>query len=39
VQDRLTRHRAGQADERLFLWCQLAFDEWLERRRSADHFA
>lgn len=39
VQERLHRHRAGKADERLFLWCQLALDEWLARRRQHDHFA
>jgi asparagine synthase (glutamine-hydrolysing) len=25
---RVADHRAGRSDERLFLWCQLAFEEW-----------
>ena len=37
--ERFARHRAGRADERLYLWCQLCFDEWLERRQSANGFA
>lgn len=28
VQRRLAAHRAGISDERLFLWCQLAFEAW-----------
>jgi len=28
VQRRLQWHRAGHSDERLFLWCQLAFEAW-----------
>jgi asparagine synthase (glutamine-hydrolysing) len=32
VQNRLTAHRAGSSDERLFLWCQLVFEQWKERR-------
>ncbi len=29
---RLAAHRAGRGDERLFLWCQLVFEEWKKRR-------
>ncbi len=32
VSARAAAHRAGQSDERLFLWCQYAFEQW--RRRS-----
>ncbi len=32
VQGRLAAHRAGKSDERLFLWCQLALEQWKERR-------
>lgn len=39
VTERFARHRAGKADERLFLWCQLCFDEWLERRRTGSSVA
>lgn len=28
VRSRLAAHRAGTADERLFLWCQLAIEAW-----------
>lgn len=28
TQRRYAAHRAGRADERLFLWCQLAFEGW-----------
>lgn len=28
VRDRLENHRSGRSDERLFLWCQLAFEAW-----------
>lgn len=34
TQKRLASHRAGRSDDRLFLWCQLALDEWLKRRRA-----
>lgn len=27
--EKLAAHRAGQADERLYLWCQLCLGEWL----------
>lgn len=37
--ERIARHRAGRADERLYLWCQLCFDEWLERRQAINGFA
>ena len=30
VQSRIKAHREGRADERLFLWCQLAFEAWEE---------
>jgi len=26
--EKLAAHRAGQADERLYLWCQMVLDEW-----------
>jgi asparagine synthase (glutamine-hydrolysing) len=39
AQKRFALHRAGRSDERLFLWCQLCFDEWLARRHSCDGFA
>jgi asparagine synthase (glutamine-hydrolysing) len=32
VQNRLAAHRAGRSDDRLFLWCQLVFEEWKKRR-------
>lgn len=32
VQKRTEAHRAGRSDERLFLWCQLVFEEWKKRR-------
>jgi hypothetical protein len=32
VQGRFTAHRAGKADERLFLWCEHVFEEWQTRR-------
>lgn len=32
VQQRLSSHRSGRSDERLFLWCQLVFEEWKKRR-------
>ena len=28
VRRRLTAHRKGQSDERLFLWCQMALEAW-----------
>ncbi|MEX1117712.1 MAG: asparagine synthase (glutamine-hydrolyzing) [Terrimicrobiaceae bacterium] len=30
VQSRVTSHREGRSDERLFLWCQLALEAWEE---------
>lgn len=30
--EKLAAHRAGRADERLYLWCQLCLGEWLARR-------
>lgn len=32
VQSRFAAHRAGKADERLFLWCEHVFEEWKSRR-------
>jgi asparagine synthase (glutamine-hydrolysing) len=32
VQKRLASHRSGKSDERLFLWCQFALEEWKKRR-------
>jgi asparagine synthase (glutamine-hydrolysing) len=32
VQQRLAAHRGGKSDERLFLWCQLVFEQWEKRR-------
>jgi asparagine synthase (glutamine-hydrolysing) len=34
VQSRFADHRAGKADERLFLWCEHVFEEWQTRRLS-----
>ncbi|MFZ4683414.1 MAG: asparagine synthase (glutamine-hydrolyzing), partial [Terrimicrobiaceae bacterium] len=39
ARERLALHQAGRSDERLFLWCQLCFDEWLERRQAVNGFA
>ena len=38
ARERLALHQAGRSDERLFLWCQLCFDEWLERRQALNGF-
>jgi asparagine synthase (glutamine-hydrolysing) len=32
LEEKLDAHRAGRADERLYLWCQLCLGEWLARR-------
>jgi asparagine synthase (glutamine-hydrolysing) len=32
VKRRFAAHRAGKADERLFLWCEHVFEEWQARR-------
>lgn len=32
AQPKLEAHRAGRADERLYLWCQLTYDEWAKRQ-------
>ena len=29
LEEKLARHRSGVADERLYLWCQLCYGEWL----------
>ncbi|MDD5200035.1 MAG: asparagine synthase (glutamine-hydrolyzing) [Terrimicrobiaceae bacterium] len=34
VRRRLAAHRAGRSDDRIFLWCQLMFEQWKERRLS-----
>lgn len=39
ARERLALHRAGRSDERLYLWSQLCFDEWLERRQALNGFA
>ncbi len=31
LQEKLSSHRAGGADERLYLWCQLCYGEWLAK--------
>ena len=31
TQRKLAAHRAGAADDRLFLWCRMTLDEWLKR--------
>ena len=33
VSKRLTAHRAGKSDERLFLWCQWVFENWRSRAK------
>lgn len=32
--EKMLRHRAGQVDERLYLWCQMCLDEWEARMKS-----
>lgn len=34
VREKVLAHRAGKADERLFLWAQLCYEEWLARREN-----
>ena len=31
LEEKLSSHRSGHADERLYLWCQLCYGEWLAR--------
>ncbi len=33
LREKLAAHRAGRADERLYLWCQLCLNEWQARHR------
>ena len=33
-EEKLAAHRSGVADERLYLWCQLCYGEWLARLRA-----
>jgi len=32
VREKLAQHLGGQADERLFLWCEYVWQEWMKRR-------
>lgn len=34
VREKLDAHLRGRADERLFLWCEYVWQEWLERREG-----
>lgn len=34
-QEKVLRHRAGEVDERLYLWCQMVLDEWEERMKAS----
>ena len=34
VREKLAQHHGGQADERLFLWCEYVWQEWLARREG-----
>jgi asparagine synthase (glutamine-hydrolysing) len=36
LEEKLATHRSGVADERLYLWCQLCYGEWLARLGLAD---
>jgi asparagine synthase (glutamine-hydrolysing) len=36
LQEKLAAHRSGLADERLYLWCQLSYGEWLARLGAPD---
>ena len=36
LEEKLAAHRAGLADERLYLWCQLSYQEWLARVGAED---
>ena len=36
LEEKLEAHRAGRADERLYLWCQLCYGEWLARMGAHD---
>lgn len=32
VREKVSLHQAGKVDERLFLWCQFCYEEWLKGR-------
>jgi asparagine synthase (glutamine-hydrolysing) len=36
LEEKLSSHRAGGADERLYLWCQLCYGEWLAKLGAED---
>ena len=36
LEEKFEAHRAGRADERLYLWCQLCYGEWLTRMGAHD---
>ena len=36
LEEKLEAHRAGRADERLYLWCQLCYGDWLVRMGAHD---
>ncbi|HEY5704581.1 MAG TPA: asparagine synthase (glutamine-hydrolyzing) [Terrimicrobiaceae bacterium] len=36
LEKKLSSHRSGAADERLYLWCQLCYGEWLTRLGAED---
>jgi len=37
--EKVLRHRAGEVDERLYLWCQMVLDEWEARLKSGGRLA
>jgi asparagine synthase (glutamine-hydrolysing) len=36
LEEKFSTHRAGRADERLYLWCQLCYGEWLTHLGAPD---
>ena len=36
LEEKVSSHRSGAADERLYLWCQLCYGEWLARLGARD---
>jgi asparagine synthase (glutamine-hydrolysing) len=36
LEEKLAAHRLGLADERLYLWCQLCYGEWLAKLGAPD---
>jgi asparagine synthase (glutamine-hydrolysing) len=36
LEERLSAHRSDEADERLYLWCQLCYGKWLARLGAED---